>query len=91
MSNVTSPEPVDWHVETRGVVKYFGGQEALSGVDLHVRRGTIHGLVGENGAGKSTLGRVIAGAIAPTRASWSLTDAQFTSARPATRSAKGSR
>ena len=65
MSNVTSPEPVDWHVETRGVVKYFGGQEALSGVDLHVRRGTIHGLVGENGAGKSTLGRVIAGAIAP--------------------------
>ena len=65
MSNVTSPEPVDWHVETRGVVKYFGGQEALSGVDLHVRRGTMHGLVGENGAGKSTLGRVIAGAIAP--------------------------
>ena len=65
MSKVTSPEPVDWHVETRGVVKYFGGQEALGGVDLHVRRGSIHGLVGENGAGKSTLGRVIAGAIAP--------------------------
>ena len=31
VSNVTSPEPVDWHVETRGVVKYFGGQEALGG------------------------------------------------------------
>ena len=51
MSNVTSPEPVDWHVETRGVVKYFGGQEALSGVDLHVRRGTIHGLVGRMAPG----------------------------------------
>jgi simple sugar transport system ATP-binding protein/ribose transport system ATP-binding protein len=58
-------EPDDWHVETRRVVKYFGGTEALKNVDVSVRRGSIHGLVGENGAGKSTLGRVIAGAISP--------------------------
>jgi len=63
---MTAPrEPVDWHVETRGVGKYFGGTEALADVDVRIRRGSIHGLVGENGAGKSTLGRLIAGAITP--------------------------
>jgi simple sugar transport system ATP-binding protein/ribose transport system ATP-binding protein len=55
----------DWHVETRGLVKRFGGTEALSGVDVRIRRATVHALIGENGAGKSTLGRVIAGAVAP--------------------------
>jgi simple sugar transport system ATP-binding protein/ribose transport system ATP-binding protein len=63
---VTGPVgAADWHVEIRGLVKQFGGAQALAGVDLDIRRGSIHGLVGENGAGKSTLGRVIAGALTP--------------------------
>jgi ABC-type sugar transport system ATPase subunit len=49
------------HVELRGISKRFGGAQALVDVSLTIRRGTIHGLVGENGAGKSTLGKVIAG------------------------------
>ncbi len=53
------------HVELRGVTKRFGATLALADVDLDVRRGTVHALVGENGAGKSTLGRVIAGVHAP--------------------------
>ncbi len=57
--------PPDWHVEARGIGKSFGGNQALIDVDVRIRRGTIHGLIGENGAGKSTLGRVIAGALAP--------------------------
>jgi ABC-type sugar transport system, ATPase component len=37
-----------------GISKSFPGVQALSGVNLEVRPGQIHGLVGENGAGKST-------------------------------------
>ncbi len=53
------------HVELRAVTKRFGATVALSAVDLQVRRGTVHALVGENGAGKSTLGKVVAGVHAP--------------------------
>ncbi|MGD9528836.1 MAG: sugar ABC transporter ATP-binding protein [Dehalococcoidia bacterium] len=44
---------------------HFGGVLALRRGDLTVRRGTIHGLVGENGAGKSTLAKIIAGVHRP--------------------------
>lgn len=43
------------------ITKSFGGAQALSGASLAVRRGTVHGLVGQNGAGKSTLIKLLAG------------------------------
>ncbi|WP_037150837.1 sugar ABC transporter ATP-binding protein [Rhizobium freirei] len=48
-----------------GIVKRFGGAQALAGASLNVRRGTVHGLVGQNGAGKSTLIKLLAGLHRP--------------------------
>ena len=50
----------------RGIGKEYPGVRALSNVDLDIRAGEVHGLVGENGAGKSTLLKIIAGAEPPT-------------------------
>jgi ribose transport system ATP-binding protein len=49
-------------LEMRGIVKVFPGVRALDGVDLQVRAGEVHCLLGQNGAGKSTLIKVMAGA-----------------------------
>ena len=48
-----------------GIVKQFPGVRALDGVDLDVRPGEVHCLLGQNGAGKSTLIKVLAGAHQP--------------------------
>ncbi|HMO12317.1 MAG TPA: ATP-binding cassette domain-containing protein, partial [Actinotalea sp.] len=48
-----------------GIVKHFPGAKALDGVDLDVRAGEVHCLLGQNGAGKSTLIKVLAGAHRP--------------------------
>ncbi len=45
----------------KNVSKSFPGVKALDKVSLEVRRGTVHGIVGENGAGKSTLMKILSG------------------------------
>ncbi|TDX81270.1 monosaccharide ABC transporter ATP-binding protein (CUT2 family) [Rathayibacter sp. PhB151] len=53
-------------LQMRGIVKVFPGARALDGVDLDVRPGEVHCLLGQNGAGKSTLIKTLAGAHQPT-------------------------
>ena len=50
-------------LQALAVSKRFGDREALSGVDLIVRPGRLHGLLGPNGAGKTTLMRVLLGLV----------------------------
>ena len=49
----------------QGAAKRYGGVRALNGVELSVREGEIHALLGENGAGKSTLMKILSGAVQP--------------------------
>jgi ribose transport system ATP-binding protein len=60
-----------------GIRKSFGSTAALRGVDLDLRPGEIHALVGENGAGKSTLMKVLSGAIAPDAGTMTLDGAAY--------------
>src|SRR4051812_31866427 len=65
MSSSPSPSSGPPLLEVHGVVKSFPGVRALDGVDLDVRAGEVHCLLGQNGAGKSTLIKVLAGAHQP--------------------------
>jgi oleandomycin transport system ATP-binding protein len=52
-------------IEAEGLTKRFGDTQALDGVDLTVRRGTVLGVLGPNGAGKTTAVRVLATLLKP--------------------------
>src|SRR5207249_352584 len=57
----SAPAEGDLLLEIRGLDKTFPGTRALKGVDLEVRHGEVHALVGQNGSGKSTIIKILAG------------------------------
>lgn len=52
-------------IQFKNIGKRFPGVVALEGVDLEIKKGACHALMGENGAGKSTLGKILAGIYQP--------------------------
>ncbi|MFC7641166.1 ATP-binding cassette domain-containing protein [Streptosporangium lutulentum] len=65
-----------------GIVKQYPGVRALDGVDLTVRPGEIHAVLGENGAGKSTLVGVAAGSVTPDEGRISLLGTSYPAMTP---------
>ena len=55
----------EFFIEMKNITKTFEGIVALDKMNLQVRKGTVHVIVGENGAGKSTLMRILNGANQP--------------------------
>ncbi|MFI5897791.1 ATP-binding cassette domain-containing protein [Actinoplanes sp. NPDC051513] len=66
-----------------GISKNYDGVAALTGVDLTVRSGEVHALLGENGAGKSTLMGVASGAVVPDAGSITIGDQTYDHLTPA--------
>ena len=62
----------EYKLELRGVCKSFPGVKALDNVQLSLRPGTVHALMGENGAGKSTLMHLITGILHPDKGGGSI-------------------
>ena len=55
----------EYILEAKGISKAFSGNLALNNVNLKIRRGEIHSIIGENGAGKSTLMKIFSGVYQP--------------------------
>ena len=56
-------------LETKGLIKRFGGDTVIDGLNVSVEAGEIRCIIGPNGAGKSTFLGLVIGAIAPTAGS----------------------
>jgi ribose transport system ATP-binding protein len=80
-SSLSTPEGDDI-IQLEGIDKHFGGAQALSGASLLVRRGSVHGLVGQNGAGKSTLIKLLAGLHQPDRGNITIDGRSFEKLTP---------
>jgi branched-chain amino acid transport system permease protein len=76
-------------LQVSGLSKYFGGLRAVDGLDLTVRRGTIHALIGPNGSGKTTTLNLISGIYSPSSGSMHVEDIDVTRKPPHQRAALG--
>ncbi len=59
-------------IEAKSIEVHFPGCDALRGVDLNVKQGTVFALLGENGAGKTTLIKILTGFLKPTKGTCSV-------------------
>jgi branched-chain amino acid transport system ATP-binding protein len=79
----------DFILQTSGLMKEFKGFFAVNGVDLSIRRGTIHALIGPNGAGKTTCFNLLTKFLTPTNGSIVYNGEDITRTPPADVARKG--
>ena len=65
-------------IETKELTKKYKGQLAVNNVNLHIKKGSIYGLLGRNGAGKTTLMKMLLGLTPPTSGTFTLFDQTLT-------------
>jgi ABC-type branched-subunit amino acid transport system ATPase component/ABC-type branched-subunit amino acid transport system permease subunit len=76
-------------ITLRGVGLSFGGVRAIDGLDLEIRPGQVHGLIGPNGSGKTTTLNVISGFNAPETGTVHMGDEKLRDGAPQTRAGHG--
>ena len=76
-------------LEVKGLAKYFGGLKAVDAVDIEVRRGGVHALIGPNGSGKTTTLNVLSGLYRATAGRVILDGTDVTDMPPHQRAAAG--
>ena len=69
----------EYVITTNSLCKHYKSFKALDGLDLHVPKGSIYGLIGRNGSGKTTFMRLLCGLQTPTSGSFSLYGTENTS------------
>ncbi|MGY3648156.1 branched-chain amino acid transport system permease protein [Bradyrhizobium sp. LM4.3] len=79
----------DTVLEVTGLSKYFGGLKAVDGVDIAVKRGGVHALIGPNGSGKTTTLNVLSGLYVATAGKIVLDGTDITNMPPHQRTASG--
>jgi branched-chain amino acid transport system permease protein len=79
----------DTVLEVIGLSKYFGGLKAVDGVDIAVKRGSVHALIGPNGSGKTTTLNVLSGLYKATAGKVLLDGTDITTMPPHLRTAAG--
>ena len=81
--------PNDTILSARGLSKRFARFTAVNGVDLDVRRGSIHALIGPNGAGKTTCFNLLTKFLQPSSGSITFNGEDITALEPATIARRG--
>jgi branched-chain amino acid transport system permease protein len=76
-------------LDVKGLAKYFGGLKAVDNVDIQVRRGGVHALIGPNGSGKTTTLNVLSGLYKATAGKVILDGTDVTDMPPHLRAAAG--